>query len=151
MSPVATVTAEPVALAGRLRPVLLHVNRHLRREASALGISAGQASILAAVRDKPGVGVAEVAARERTSVPSVCVHVDKLEAAGLVTRNREISADRRRVGLVITPDGERLLRSIRSRRTAWLASRLAALTPQQQASIAAAVDGLAALVEPGSA
>jgi len=140
-------SADAVAVADRLRPVLLHINRHMRRETQALGVSAGQVSILSAVRERPGVGVAEIAAREGISVPSICAHVDKLEAAGLVTRNRDLAPDRRRVGLAITPEGQRVLRTVRSRRTAWLAARLAGLTTEQRATIEAALDGLRALVE----
>jgi DNA-binding MarR family transcriptional regulator len=112
-----------------------------------LGVSAGQVSILAAVRDTPGIGVAELAARERTSVPSICGHVDKLEAAGLLTRRRESAPDRRRVGLAITAEGEKVLRTVRSRRTAWLAARLAAISPQQRGAIDTALEGLEALLE----
>jgi DNA-binding MarR family transcriptional regulator len=141
------VAADPLALANRLRPVLLHLGRQLRRETLALGVTLGQVSILAAVRDKPGIGAAELASLEGTSVPSICAHVDKLEEAGLVTRNRELAGDRRRVGLVTTPAGEKVLRGVRSRRTAWLASRLATLSAADTASIDAAVEALSALVE----
>ncbi len=138
---------DSVAAANRLRPVLLHLNRHLRREVHKLGVSAGQISVLAAVRDQPGIGVAALAALEDMSAPSICAKVDRLEAAGLLTRRRG-EGDRRRVGLHITPEGQGVLRAVRSRRTAWLASRLDALDPAQRASIAAAVDALGALVQP---
>ena len=137
---------DSVAIANRLRPVLLHVNRHLRRELHILGVSSGQVSILAAIRDRPGIGVAELAAAEGTAVPSMSVHIDRLEAGGLVTRRREEAADRRRVGLTLTPGGTRVLRTVRSRRTAWLAERLAALSADEREVIARAIGPLAALV-----
>ena len=137
---------DSVAIANRLRPVLLHVNRHLRRELHVLGVSAGQVSILAAIRDRPGLGVAELAACEGTSVPSMSVHIDRLESGGLVTRRREDAADRRRVGLTLTAEGTRVLRTVRSRRTAWLAERLAALSAEEREAIARAIAPLAALV-----
>ena len=127
--------------------MLVQLHRQLRRETVALGVTLGQVSILAAIRDQPDIGVAELASREVMSVPSICAHVDKLEASGLVTRNREVSTDRRRVGLVITTEGRRVLRTVRSRRTAWLASRLSTLEPEQRAAIELALDGLGALVE----
>ena len=127
--------------------MLVQLHRQLRRETVALGVTLGQVSILAAIRDQPDIGVAELASREAMSVPSICAHVDKLEASGLVTRNREVSTDRRRVGLVITTEGQRVLRTVRSRRTAWLASRLSSLEPEQRAAIQLALDGLGALVE----
>ena len=147
VSPDLSIVDDSVALADRLRPVLLHINRHLRRETHSLGVSAGQVSILSAIRESPGIGVADLAAREATSVPSICAHVDKLEAAGLVTRNRDLAPDRRRVGLVVTPEGQRVLRTVRSRRTAWLASRLANITSEQRQAVADALEGLRALVE----
>lgn len=139
---------DPVAIANGLRPVLLHLNRHLRRELHALGVSSSQVSLLAAIHRQPGIGVAALAASEGTSAPSVSIHIDKLEAAGLVTRTRGDATDRRRVGLSCTPEGTRVLRAVRSRRTAWLASRLRALPEEQLRAIEAAIAGLSALVEP---
>ena len=74
---------KPVDVANRLRPVLLHLSRHLRREVHASGVSPGQLSLLSAIEDKPGIGVAELAEREGTSMPSVSNHLDRLEASGL--------------------------------------------------------------------
>jgi len=142
----ALLDTAPLEVANRLRPVLLHLNRHLRREAQAQGISAGQISMLSAICDNPGIGVAELAAREGMASPSVTTHIDRLERAGYVTRDRELEGDRRRVGLRITQSGTKLLRAVRSRRTAWLASRLESLSLEQREAIAAAVEPLAALV-----
>lgn len=135
-----------MGIANRLRPVLLHLNRQLRREAQTQGISAGQISLLAAIEDRPGIGIADLAAREGTSAPSVCTAADRLQAGGYVTRVRDSNGDRRRVGLAATPAGTALLRRVRSRRTAWLAARLGALSPEERGRIADAVDALSALV-----
>jgi DNA-binding MarR family transcriptional regulator len=136
---------KPVEIANRLRPVLLNLSRHLRREVHASGVSAGQLSLLAAIEDKPGVGIAELAERDGISMPSVSNHIDRLEASGLVTR-RQGERDRRRVDLEVTPEGVRVLRAIRSKRTAWLAARLNALTDVDLAAIAAAIAPLEAVV-----
>jgi DNA-binding MarR family transcriptional regulator len=140
------VSSEAVAVANRLRPVLLHLNRHLRRETQAQGISAGQISLLAGIEGNAGIGIADLASREGMAAPSVCTAIDRLQAAGYVTRLRENTRDRRRVGLAVTPEGSALLRRVRSRRTAWLAARLQALTDDERARIADAVDALSALV-----
>jgi DNA-binding MarR family transcriptional regulator len=137
---------DAVEIANRLRPVLLHVNRHLRREVHALGVSPGQVAILSAVSDRPGIGVADLAAREGTSVPSMSVHIDRLENAGLVER-RSDEVDRRRVGLTVTAAGKRVLNAVRSRRTAWLATRLQTLSPDQLEAVDAAIGPLSALLE----
>jgi DNA-binding MarR family transcriptional regulator len=138
---------DPVTVANRLRPVLLHLNRHLRQELHALGIGSSQVSLLAAIQANPGIGVGELATREGTSAPSVCNHIDRLEASGLVTRTREDGGDRRRVGLSCTAEGARVVRAVRSRRTAWLAARLSDLPEEQLRAIEGALAGLSALVE----
>ncbi|MGH3129338.1 MAG: MarR family winged helix-turn-helix transcriptional regulator, partial [Gaiellaceae bacterium] len=119
---------DPVALANRLRPVLLTLNRELRREAQTLGVTGGQVSLLVAIRRFPGIGVRELAARERISPAGMSGHVVRLAKAGLVERTPD-AVDRRRHGLTLTAAGERVLRSVRSQRTAWLAARLRALGP----------------------
>ena len=142
----APASAETISVANKLRPVLLHLNRHLRREAQAQGTSASQISLLAGIEGNPGIGIADLAAREGMAAPSVCTAIDRLQAAGYVTRLRESTGDRRRVGLAVTPEGTALLRRVRSRRTAWLAARLQALTAEERARINDAVDALSALV-----
>ena len=138
-------TGKPVDVANRLRPVLLHLNRHLRREVHASGVSPGQLSLLGLIDGNPGIGVADLAAREGTSMPSVCTHIDRLEASGLVTR-RQAERDRRRVDLEVTAEGERVLKAIRSKRTAWLSARLSKLADTDLAAIASAIAPLEALL-----
>ncbi len=139
------VTARPIDVANRLRPVLIHLNRHLRREVHAAGVSTGQLSILGLIAGNPGIGIAELASREGTSMPSVSIHIDRLEASGLVTR-RQAEKDRRRVDLAVTPEGERVLKVIRTKRTAWLSAQLTRLTDTDLGAIDAAVAPLEALL-----
>jgi DNA-binding MarR family transcriptional regulator len=63
-----------------------------------------------------------------------------------VTRTKS-EADRRRVGLTLTDEGQRALRRVRSRRTAWLASRLSSLSREELAAVGAAAEPLARLLE----
>jgi DNA-binding MarR family transcriptional regulator len=72
-------------------------------------------------------------------------YIDRLEGAGFVARVRS-AEDRRRVGLRVTGDGVRVLRSARSRRTAWLAQRLRRLSDAERAAVAAALEPLALLL-----
>lgn len=143
------VAADPLALANEVRPVLLQIARQLRREVHPLGVTGGQVSLLVSIRGTAGIGVRELAGREGVSPAAMCRHIDRLERAGLVTRTPERKGDRRRVGLEVTAEGERVLRLVRSRRTAWLASRLKRLEPRQREAIEAAVEPLAALLEEG--
>ena len=145
-APAHTEADDAVDVANLLRPVLFHINRQLRREVHSLGVTGGQVSLLNAIQRHPGIGVNDLAAREGSSAPSISGHIDRLCAAGLVERTRSTD-DRRRVGLTTTADGARVLRTVKSRRTAWLATRLQALTPEQRAMIVAAVEPLQCLVE----
>jgi DNA-binding MarR family transcriptional regulator len=140
------LVSDPVALANRLRPTLLRLNRELRREGAALGITGGQATLLWLISLSPGVGVRELAAREGMSAPGMSGHVDRLEAAGLVRRVRSTD-DRRRVGLEVTDEGARILRGVRRRRTAWLAQRLSRLAPEELDALEQALGPLARLLE----
>jgi DNA-binding MarR family transcriptional regulator len=142
---------DPIDLANRLRPVILQLARHLRRELHSLGVTNGQASILASIHSSPGIGLKELSEREGLSGPSICVQIDKLENAGLVERQRTGSADRRRVRLQVTSSGVRVLRTVRSRRTAWLASRLEKMEASQRRDITLALESLAQLVPHGEA
>jgi DNA-binding MarR family transcriptional regulator len=132
-------------VADGLRPVLLRVGRELRREARAVGVSPEQVALLVTIKYAPGIGIRELAARERVSPPAMTKHVDRLERDGLVDRTPS-DDDRRRVGLTLTPEGHRVLRRVRSRRTAWLASRLRELDERELAAIEAAVGPLGKLV-----
>jgi DNA-binding MarR family transcriptional regulator len=143
-----TTAADTVALADALRPTLLRVGRELRRETRALGASPEQVALLVSIKYAPGVGIRELAAREKVSPPAMTTRVDRLERDGLVER-RPSEADRRRVGITLTDEGQRLLRRVRSRRTAWLARRLTELTEEELAALEAAVAPLSRLLHEG--
>jgi DNA-binding MarR family transcriptional regulator len=137
---------KPLAVANRLRPALLRLARELRRESHALGVTGGQVSLLIQIHKHRGIGVRDLAALERISPASMSGYVDRLERAGLVKRTPD-AKDRRRHGLSLTEEGERVLRSVKSRRTAWLAARLQHLSPAELAALDAAVEPLLALTE----
>jgi DNA-binding MarR family transcriptional regulator len=136
---------DTVAIADGLRPLLLRASRELRREAREVGVSPEQISLLAAVKYIPGIGVRDLAAMERVTAPAMSNHVDRLERDGLVARAPH-KTDRRRVGLTLTDEGHRVLRRVRTRRTAFLASRLRELAPEELAAVEAALPALARLV-----
>jgi DNA-binding MarR family transcriptional regulator len=142
----AKLETDTMAIADRLRPVLLRVSRELRREAREVGVSPEQSSLLATIKYAPGIGVGELADRERVSAPAMSNRVDRLEDDGLVTRTPSAD-DRRRVGLTLTEDGQRALRRVRSRRTAWLVTRLGQLSSAEAAAIEAALEPLAKLLD----
>lgn len=132
-------------LADEIRPVLLRLARELRREAQTLGVTGGQVALLAQIRKEPGITASELAERERMSAPGMSGHIARLEAAKLIERTR--AEDRRRIGLTLTPEGTKILASVRKRRTVWLAERLGGLTEDERESVAAALPALERLLE----
>jgi DNA-binding MarR family transcriptional regulator len=138
------VVNDPVTTANRLRPVLLRLARELRREIHSLGVTGGQVSLLAAIKHNPGITATELADRERVSAPGMSGHLVRLEAAKLIERTR--AQDRRRIGLFITEEGEKALRSVRKKRTAWLAGRLERLEPEEREAIERSIDALEKLL-----
>ena len=133
-----------VELANQLRPILLSLTRELRREIHSLGVTGGQVTLLVAIKYAPGIGVRELAAQERMSPAAISKAIGKLEQMGLV--GREPHADRRRIGLKLTDKGHQVLRSVRSRRTIWLAERLKELSPDELARVEAAIEPLEKLL-----
>jgi DNA-binding MarR family transcriptional regulator len=136
---------DALSIANRLRPVLLRLNRTLRGEAHEMGVTSTQASLLAAINRAPGIGPGQLAQLERMRAPTLVAHIDKLEAAHLVERTRGDPHDRRRVGLSLSVSGREVLETLRARRTAWLATRLATLPAAELAAVEAAIEPLTQL------
>ena len=139
------VIADPLAVANELRPVLLRLARELRKETEQLGVTSRQVTLLWLIRGHPGLSMRELAAEEGISAPALSGHVDRLEKASLIDRVRD-EGDRRRVGLTLTAEGERLLKRVRARRTTWLADRLRGLDEDEVAAIEAAIEPLGRLL-----
>jgi DNA-binding MarR family transcriptional regulator len=136
----------PTEVARQLRPVLLKLNRELRRETVAFGVTGSQAALLTMIRKSPGIGVRELAARERIAPASISVAVARLEKAGLIRRTDD-PLDRRRQALSVTQEGDRVLRAVRTRRTAWLASRLSQLPREKLEAVYNAIEPLSDLLD----
>jgi DNA-binding MarR family transcriptional regulator len=134
---------DAMAVADSLRPTLLRLGTELRREKIA-GVSPQQVGLLVSIKYRPGVTVGELASDENVSTAAMSNRISRLERAGLVARTKS-ETDRRRTGLTLTEDGQRTLRRVRSRRTAWLASRLGGLSPAELAAVGAAAEPLARL------
>ena len=132
-------------MASLLRPALLRLGRELRREAQEFGVTPGQATLLAQIESRATVGLGELATGEGVSPAAMSKHVDRLVAADLVTRSQ--GGDKRRIEIELTPKGKRVLRRVRSHRTAWLAERLGRLDEDELAAVARAIAPLATLLE----
>ncbi len=129
-------TGKPIgagALAAELRVAVMRTSRRLRAEAASREVSPGQYSVLAGILNSP-LTVGQLAMREQIQAPSMTRIVNALASAGLVSRE-ENPGDRRQVLVRITDAGSAALLRARSKRTAWLAKQVAALTPQQRATL----------------
>ena len=142
-----TSTKDVLALADLLRPALLKVSRALRREAQRAGVSALDAQLLGAVKKHPGIGVSGLAEHEQVSRASMSTHVKRLTEAGWLQPVAEAHEDRRRAGLMLSPRGVKALEAIRRQRNDWLAARIARLSPDERAALAAAAGPLLSLIE----
>ena len=138
------VVNDPMTVAGRLRPVLLRLARELRRESHSLGVTGGQVSLLIAIQRNSGITAGELAERERVSAPGMSGQLVRLEAAKLIERTR--ASDRRRIELALTPEGDKVLKSVRKKRTAWLVERLERLEPDELERIEGSIDALEKLL-----
>ncbi len=145
MSPSTDDVAEDLAgLAEALRPALLRASRQLRRAALKSGVSALDEQVLHAIKLNPGIGVSELAERERMSRPSMSSHVKRLRALDWIAADTD-AGDGRRVGLSLSATGKTALAAIRRRRNDWLSGRLATLSDSDRRTLAAAAAPLLAL------
>jgi DNA-binding MarR family transcriptional regulator len=104
--------------------------------------------VLSALLDAPDNSLTqrELMSTVRRTSGTVSVRLARLERAGLVTRAPHES-DKRRVGLRLTDEGQRVLRRVRTRRTAWLATRLGQLSDEELAAVERAIEPLAQLLD----
>lgn len=132
-APAARRPAGAGALAAELRIAVMRTSRRLRAEAASRDISPGQYSVLAGILNGP-LTVGELAEREQIQAPSMTRIVNGLEAAGFVTRG-DNPQDRRQVLVHVTDAGTAILQRARSRRTQWLAKRVAGLSAEERATL----------------
>jgi len=133
-------------LAEALRLVLRRLLRQLRRESHDLGLSGLQMILLAAICERPGIGVGELARLENLRGPTVSAQIKAMEAAGIVRRKTPNPDDRRRVGLVATEKGSAIVTALRRSRADWLTRKLAELTPEARQAIRDAIGPLGEIV-----
>ncbi|HEX6876680.1 MAG TPA: MarR family transcriptional regulator [Nocardioidaceae bacterium] len=119
-------------LAAALRISVARLTRRLRSERDPENeLSIGQLSVLGALFRNGTCSIGELAAHERVQPPSMTRTVNCLEEAGYVVR-RAHETDRRQVVIELADKGRITLEADRRRRDAWLARRLAELTPEER-------------------
>jgi DNA-binding MarR family transcriptional regulator len=127
----------PASLAAELRVSLMRVVRRLRVEKADQDLSDSQLSVLALLDRQGPMSPGELAEHERVQPPSMTRTVGALCERGLVTRTAH-PVDRRQVVIALAPPGAAAVRETRRRRDAWLARRLAELTPRERTVLAEA-------------
>jgi DNA-binding MarR family transcriptional regulator len=128
-----TTAPDPVEVAGRLRLSTTRLARILRQQ-DQLGLTPTLTAALATIGREGPLTLGELAAREQVSPPTITRVVGKLEDAGLV-RRRPDPNDGQVSRVELSPAGRRQLDTGRTRRTAWLATRLRELPPEDLARL----------------
>ena len=120
-------------LAGQLRLTIVRTARRLRQEAGT-DLSPSLTAALSTVERHGPMTPSELAARERIQRPTATRVVARLAEEGLVERTPS-PQDGRCALLSATPAGRALLAEQRTRKTAFLASRLEGLDSEDRAAL----------------
>ena len=115
----------------------MRTSRRLRQERSTNDVTPGQYSVLAVLDRHGPCTPRELAAHEKVQPPSMTRTVAALADLGLVGRT-DHPTDGRQVLVSLTEEGRVVVRETRKRRDAWLARRLAELTPSERHTLAEA-------------
>src|SRR5437588_12618115 len=144
MSRTAVPTSQDAELASRLRLAVMRLSRRLRQQTE--DITPSQVSALSTLDRLGPLTLGELSAVERVQPPTMTRIVAGLEEQGLATR--EVDPNDRRVARVhITVAGHRLLEQSRTRKNAFLASRIRTLPTDDREVLARAADLLERLLE----
>jgi DNA-binding MarR family transcriptional regulator len=133
-------------LAALLRPSLLRLTRLIRNQRVDMSVTLTQISAMATLYKRGPMSAGELAACEKVQPPSMTKVLANLEERGLVRREQHPS-DKRQAIISVTDAGHELLQSETRSRDAWLAQRLAELTPDERSLLRDVVPVLDKLAE----
>lgn len=125
-------------LASALRVSAMRLARRLRAERADDNLSLTQIATLGTLERHGTLTPRELADHERVQPPSMTRVLASLEERGLIERTPHES-DGRQHRVSLTAEAQALVREDRRRREAWLARRLAELTPDERDLLRAAV------------
>lgn len=140
-----TTREHDVELPARLRLAITRMARRLRQEAGT-DLGPSQAAALATIERHGPLAPSELAKRERIKRPTATRILASLTELGLVDRIPDPS-DRRCAIVSVNPEGRALLRRLRQRKTAYLATRLRELPAEDVAALERAADVLVTMFE----
>jgi DNA-binding MarR family transcriptional regulator len=138
-------TVADAELAARLRLAVMRLARRLRQQADG-DVTPSQISALASVDRLGPLTLGELSAVERVQPPTMTRIVSGLEEQGLATREVDVT-DRRVARVHLTVAGRRLLEQSRTRKNAFLASRIRTLAADDRDVLARAAEILERLLE----
>lgn len=125
--------------ATELRMATFRLARRLRSQRAVDSISDAQFAVMAALSLYGPCTLGALADRERVSAPSMNRTVNCLEESGYLTRTPD-EDDRRKVNIALTDTGRGVVDETVRRRDSWLEEALAALDPDQRATLRAAAE-----------
>lgn len=135
-----------VELVARLRMVIGRLARQLNEASTGEGLTPTQYSVLALIRSRGPLGLAELAELEGLNPTMVSRVIRVLDDAGLIRRTPD-PADLRAARVEITPDGEQVHQHVREVRTRVLTECLKHLPPATADTLLAAVPAMEDLAE----
>ena len=134
--PTLDATAE---LASVLRLAVMRLARRLRAERADHSLTLTQIATLSTLDQHGPLTPGELADFERVQPPSMTRVLTTLESLGLVTRTPHPTDGRQHL-MAPTARGAALLAEDRRRREAWLARRLAELSPTERSTLRASAE-----------
>ena len=133
-------------LVARLRGVIPRLAREFNDTSTGEGLTPTQYSVLALVRNRGPLGLAELTELEGLNPTMVSRVIRVLDERDLIRRMPDPS-DARAARLEATPAGERVHDRVRAQRTQVLSDRLGQLPPATAETLLAAVPAMEALAE----
>src|SRR5882672_9058567 len=127
------------AVADRLHSAAIHLLRRVRKQDAATGEGPARLSALSVLVFGGPKTLKELAAAEQVKPPTMSRIVAGLARSRLVEITED-SEDARRMRIVVTPKGTRMLQKGREMRIAYLASQLEHLTPDELSRLGDAVE-----------
>jgi DNA-binding MarR family transcriptional regulator len=147
-----TAAAKPTSkrnsaeLAALLRPSLLRLTRLIRSQRVDISVTLTQIAAMGTLVKHGPMSAGELAAFEKVQPPSMTKVLANLEERGLVRRDAH-PTDKRQAIISVTDAGRELLDRERRSRDAWLAQRLAELSPEERTLLRDVVTVLDKLAE----
>jgi DNA-binding MarR family transcriptional regulator len=135
-----------LTVADRLHSAAIHLLRRVRKQDIATGEGPARLSALSVLVFGGPKNLKELAAAEQVKPPTMSRIVSGLARSRLVEITED-PEDARRLHIVATPKGTRLLQKGREMRIAYLASQLERLTPDELSQLGDTVEILSRLLQ----